>query len=95
MTEPLTEPHRTLLEHCPDVAVVLHRPPSASPAELREELRRELRTWAMVHAHYFGPLVVDEAADRLAADGLPAAGHGPVMLTRSTVMAWLHMAARD
>jgi hypothetical protein len=91
----VTDALRAILHtNAADVALVLDRPYSATPAELAEEVRDKLRTWAALHAHYFGPDVIDRAAELLAGSGLPAAGLGRYMLTRETVMAWLHFAAR-
>jgi hypothetical protein len=73
--------------------LVLDRPRAASGAELAGVMREAVRAWAAVHAHYYGPDVIDAAADLLAGNAVPAAGGGPVTLPPTTVLAYLSLAA--
>lgn len=73
--------------------LTLDRPHDATPAELVDLMREAVRRWAAIHAHYFGPDVIDRAAELLAGNAVPAAGLGRTTLPASTVMAFLHCAA--
>jgi N-acetyl-anhydromuramyl-L-alanine amidase AmpD len=84
----MPEPRPAILRtSCPDVALTIR--PTADPVE---EIREEVRAWAAIHAHYFGPDVIDRAARLITDNGVPVSS--TYLVTRDTLLAYLHFAAR-
>lgn len=74
------------------IVVAVCRPDSGTDADLAELLRLAVRAWVSDNAHYFGPLVADDAAARLARLRIAPLTHA-VVIRRDDLLAWLHLAA--
>jgi hypothetical protein len=86
----VTDERRAVLHHnSADVALVIRPDAGTDPAEV---IREEVRAWAALHAHYFGPDAIARAARMITDNGVPPSG--TYLVTRDTLLAYLHLAAR-